>query len=78
VSLLQWAVLCTAAGIDVRPMDPMDCYTVAGKIIHDETLRQATFKLGGSRADVLRGWSESERAALRERISGVVVIHSKQ
>lgn len=78
--MLQWADLCDAAGFDVRSMDPTTCYLLAGKIIQDEPLRQLALKEtrsvmpAGLRAEMLRELPESERIALRERVSGVVQI----
>ncbi len=73
MSLRDSAHLVTAAGIDFRTLDPMDCYLLAGKIISDRELTEACrpqFAVlpKGIRAKVLQNWPETKRAALRERI----------
>jgi hypothetical protein len=81
MAIRNWALLCAAAGIDIRGLDAMVVYLLAGKILNDTQLTRAVVKnLVGSvapmglRAKILATWSDAERTALRERISGVVQI----
>jgi len=67
------AALCRAAGIDVARLDPMEMYLLGGSIIHDEELRKRALT-GGSidRMAAIQAMSPQERAALRERVCGVL------
>lgn len=83
MSIVMSAQLCTAAGFDVRSMNPMDVYLLAGKILHDTELTEVSVSLHGSsqlpsgaRTQVLKSWPASERAKLRERVSGVIQIRT--
>jgi hypothetical protein len=85
MSLLSDATLCSAAGFNIGQMTPPELYTLAGKILVDETLRQnAVLFLDGSvlqpgtRAKILRSWPESERMKLRERVTGVVQMEKRK
>jgi hypothetical protein len=84
MSLRDQALLVMSAGINVRNLDPMDVFLLAAKIIADEPLRQVALldmnlacMPKGTRTEILRSWPESERRALRERITGVIQIGKK-
>jgi hypothetical protein len=72
MSMQDWVSLCTAVGINVRNMEPMDVYLVAGNIIRDQQLtdieRRFDFDLRGA----IKTLTADERLALRERATGVV------
>ena len=79
MSLHQWAQLCMAAGINVRNLQPIDVYHLSGKIIEDSLLTSKARELSpgavlqpGVREQVLVAMTPEERAALRERVTGVV------
>jgi hypothetical protein len=42
MSMRQWASLCNAAGINVRNLELIDVYLIAGKILNDEVLGKRT------------------------------------
>jgi hypothetical protein len=85
LSLRDWAILVHAAGIDVRQLDPMTVYLIAGKIIQDRELTVVALSLygegsqlpKGARAKVLQSWPSSERLAFRDRVLGVVTFHGR-
>lgn len=85
MALRDWINLCDAAGFPVMRMTPGEVYMLAQKIIADEQLRIVAIMFldhgilqKGTRAKILRGWPESERVALRERVTGVVQIGAKR
>ena len=84
MSIRQWAILCGSAGIDIRSLDSMECYMLAGKILRDAELEADVRKYAGCaapadlRQKILHSWSETQRAALRERISGVLQIEKRK
>jgi hypothetical protein len=82
LSLRDHAYLVASAGIDIRPLTPLEVYMLAGRILQDEPLRQVVVMSGnilkpGTRVKVLRSWPESERAKLRERVLGVIQMERK-
>lgn len=83
MSVRQWAVLVATAGIDIRVLDSMEVFLLAGKILRDPELDKCVRKHihsvapKGLREEILVSWSEAERAALRERISGVLPMRPK-
>ncbi len=77
--LRDWVTLCSAAGINVRNLEPMAVYELAGKIINDATLTRIV--LGeeeverasgvismGSRVRALLDAEPADLAALRNRV----------
>jgi hypothetical protein len=64
--------LCTAAGIDVARLELFDMYLFAGRIINDGPLCKGMLAAGTSREDVIAAMTQAERAALRDRVLGVV------
>jgi len=80
MAIREWAVLCASAGVDVRTLNSFDVYMLAGRIINDPQLNADVRKYAGSvapkglREKILATWSAVDRAALRERISGVLQI----
>jgi len=79
MSIREWASLCSAAGINVRNLEPMDVYVLAGKIINDSELTEKARELcpgsmlrEGIRVKALSAMRPDERIALRERVTGVV------
>jgi hypothetical protein len=85
MSLGTWAKLCTGAGINVRNLQPMDVYQIAGKILSDTLLteRALQFREGaisgeGARERALAAMTPEERLALRERVTGVVPFRDRK
>jgi len=79
MSLQDWAKLCAAAGINVRNLQPLDVYQLSGKIINDALLTGKVRQMfpgaalpAGAREKVLSAMSPEERAALRDRVTGVL------
>jgi hypothetical protein len=75
VSLLNDFELVEAAGFPAKAMNPMELYSLAGKIISDDWLRQRCLPFiakgvlpTGTRTKILRGCSPTELRELRERI----------
>jgi hypothetical protein len=72
--------LCKAAGIDVARMTPMDVFLLASRIISDPELtkkalalpRDCALMADGDRTFILNAMTVSERAALRDRVMGVL------
>ena len=69
-----------ASGINARNCNPLEIFLLARAIIHDEAIvRQwPRFAVGsripmGTTVLALQSLSESERAALRERVSATVI-----
>jgi hypothetical protein len=75
MSMGDWAKLVTAAGVNVRNMEPIEVYQMAGKILTDRRVLDLTLASQTSRECVMLNMSLDERAALRERISGVIGIN---
>jgi hypothetical protein len=77
----DWIRLVLAVGIDVRRMDEIDVYLLAGKIIRDEDLRKrclphlrGSILAAGTRVRVIREMTPTERTELRDRILGVTIL----
>ena len=70
--------LCTAAGINVSKLQPMDVYQLAGKLIQDRELTARALNCGlhgavllaGSRKEAMAAMTPDELAALRKRVTG--------
>jgi hypothetical protein len=67
--------LVVAAGFDAKKLSLLDVYEIGGRIIHDEQLRREFVSNGFvngcpaiDRAEIIRGMSEADRAALRARV----------
>jgi hypothetical protein len=67
--------LVVAAGFDAKKLSLTEVYDVGGRIIHDEQLRREFVSNGFvngcpaiDRAEIIRGMSEADRAALRARV----------
>jgi hypothetical protein len=81
----QFVDLCTSAGIDVARLELIDMFLIAGRIIQDFELFQRTIALSksysllpsGLREQALANMTTAERAALRERVLGVVQLKKK-
>lgn len=67
--------LVVAAGFDLNKLEFMQAYDIEGNIIRDEQLRLEFVSNGFvngcpaiDRAEIIRGMSEADRAALRHRV----------
>jgi hypothetical protein len=77
--------LCVAAGINVARFELIDMYLIAGRIINDFELFQRAIALSksyamlasGLREEALAAMSKTDRAALRDRVLGVVQFKKK-
>jgi hypothetical protein len=65
-----------ATGISTAKLTPMEVYDLATKVMHDGALRHARMS-GAGVANGVRALSTTERAALRDRVLGVVQLGSK-
>jgi hypothetical protein len=74
--------LCTAAGIDVARLQPFDMFLIVGKLVDDTELFKRAVAMrdakdsavidGEARLRALAAMTQAERAALRDRVLGVV------
>jgi hypothetical protein len=60
--------LCAAAGCDVRNLDPVDCYLIAGAIISDQLFRGHEVSI-----EEIEALSPADARGLRERIHRAIV-----
>ncbi len=63
-----YAKLCALVGANVRDMDFMECFMLAGKIERDEFLRNRWLAGNKSFEEVIHQLSPAELQALRSRI----------
>jgi hypothetical protein len=69
--------ICVAAGIDVRNLEPLDVFLVAGKIIHDSEIHEMHVASGKGIVDTVEAigsMTPVQRRELRERACGVIPI----
>jgi hypothetical protein len=79
VSLGQWFALCESIGIAARNYDTMEIFIMGGRIIEDAEVRSRQGigehpKLhfaGKTAAQIIAGFTQAEKLALRDRILGV-------
>lgn len=67
--------ICIAAGIDVRNLEPLDVFQVAGKIIHDKEIHEIHVASGKGWMDtlgIITNMTSVQRRELRERAYGVI------
>ena len=76
--------LCLAAGLDTNKMEPIEIFVTAGRLLHDEPLRQAALKYRqgsvlheDAYGVALTAMTPTERVALRERVTGIVAFPAK-
>jgi hypothetical protein len=84
----EFVDLCIAAGINVARLELIDMFLIAGRIINDFELFQKAIALSksygyhamlppGLREEAMAAMTPAERAALRERVLGVVQFKKK-
>jgi hypothetical protein len=69
--------ICLAAGIDVRNLEPLDVFQVAGKIIHDIAIHEIHVASGKGVVDTVEAigsMTPVQRRELCERACGVIPI----
>jgi hypothetical protein len=79
VSLGQWFALVESIGIPARNYEPMEIFILGGKIIEDSYVRSCQgigehpkLKFAGkTAAQIIAGFTQAEKLALRDRILGV-------
>jgi len=69
MGMRNWIDLCTAAGINVRVLEPVRLYQLAGRIIHDGYLTKLAFDNSCDRLFAMKElMTQDQLEALRGRV----------